>query len=412
MCGLYGVIGRRDDVLDETGIELRKRVVSSLAIAMEERGTDSAGIAVINREKPIIVKKAITATEFIKLEDYNKALENKAHIIIGHTRAKTHGAVIDKNAHPFLHGTVVGAHNGVVANYKEVYPDGEVDSEAIFYQLNKDRGNYKRSFSMLRGNMAVTWVDTDNPDAVCLMRHTNPLYLAYFNNIGSYVWASTEEAIKIVSVATMGSLPEVIMELEEDIVYRVRGDLKVKTKPIKLKAIEAAKPVVTPTTVPATEKTHSSHSYSNANTWNYSRTIVRQQHQKYLHGWGDTDFFNVPVLKLERRIGLLAGCNVCEKVIERTVGFYFDPDKNVAVHQACVPDYTAQNYKEDQPLTYLLFFGTQMHSAILATINQEDWENFIREEEKKELEKIDPTAIPDIIGLSTMQENVVQIHQL
>ena len=120
MCGIVGYVGfrRASDLILEG---LRR---------LEYRGYDSAGLAVLDEEGCLQVKKA--AGRLSRLEALVRAGDGSAadaavadsSIGIGHTRWATHGAPTDGNAHPHLGNcgaetaaSVAVVHNGVIENY-------------------------------------------------------------------------------------------------------------------------------------------------------------------------------------------------------------------------------------------------------------------------------------------------------
>jgi len=135
MCGIFGYIGK-------------KNVVSVLMEGLkklEYRGYDSAGIAVVNRNRVKIrrVKGKISLLE--------KSLEEKpieGSYGVAHTRWATHGRPCEENAH--LHrdctGTLVVVHNGIIENYlplkEKLKAEGhkfrtETDTEVIAHLVEK-----------------------------------------------------------------------------------------------------------------------------------------------------------------------------------------------------------------------------------------------------------------------------------
>jgi glucosamine--fructose-6-phosphate aminotransferase (isomerizing) len=106
MCGIVGYIGRRDAT----------PVLLEGLRSLEYRGYDSAGLAVVYRNRLMVTK---TAGRVQDLRDKLKGhASTKATIGIGHTRWATHGEPNDLNAHPHTDaaGRIAVVHNGIIEN--------------------------------------------------------------------------------------------------------------------------------------------------------------------------------------------------------------------------------------------------------------------------------------------------------
>lgn len=91
-----------------------------------------------------------------------------AWAILGHTRFGTRGKNVERNAHPFCYGDVVGAHNGVVDS-PVTY---EVDSQYIFDRLAQCGGDYQSAIGNLSGSWGLWW---HRAGAVYLQAHKQTL---------------------------------------------------------------------------------------------------------------------------------------------------------------------------------------------------------------------------------------------
>lgn len=233
MCGLFGCITKRDFELSKGQADTRNSIIKGLAIAMEHRGGHSTGVAGIDSKWYSLKKEALPAQEFIETPKFNGVLKYNHNIIIGHTRLATIGEVNDKNAHPFKFGNIIGAHNGHVSNYYDISKDIEVDSEAIFYLLDKYKNDYKKAFKELYGSFAVTWFDITQPNKIHFVVDGNPLNLIYINEIKTYFYASEEYPLQGV-VGSYFDLPkQKTWKPESSKVYTITTNLQVSKKDVE-----------------------------------------------------------------------------------------------------------------------------------------------------------------------------------
>jgi glucosamine--fructose-6-phosphate aminotransferase (isomerizing) len=108
MCGIIGVLGRRDVV--PSLIEGLKR--------LEYRGYDSAGVATLDGGGAIARRRA--EGKIARLVARLEAEPLAGLSGIGHTRWATHGAPSEINAHPHATAKVALVHNGIIENYREL----------------------------------------------------------------------------------------------------------------------------------------------------------------------------------------------------------------------------------------------------------------------------------------------------
>ena len=236
MCGLCGFATKLEvnDKLTNEQKDKKARALKGLMLAMEDRGNDSTGLAFIKDNDLEIIKKAKKAQEFIKSSQIDKAFLENPNIVIGHTRAATAGEVNDENAHPFLKGSIVGAHNGIVSNCLEIDKKVNVDSEIIFQLLNKSNNNFEKTFKRLSGSFAITWANLKEPNKVFLVRNELPLSVVYVPEIKTYFWASTEYALRSVVGILFKSTKEV-WEPSLNCVYAFDEQLRVIKHKVKFK---------------------------------------------------------------------------------------------------------------------------------------------------------------------------------
>jgi glucosamine--fructose-6-phosphate aminotransferase (isomerizing) len=183
MCGIVGYIGRQD----ATPILLEG------LRSLEYRGYDSAGLAVIHRNKIQITK---TAGRVQDLRDkLNGRTSAKVTIGIGHTRWATHGEPNEINAHPHTDtaGRIAVVHNGIIENAERLRDQlsrqgvtlvSDTDTEALAHLIAAEATQgvtleeaVRRALRHVEGTYGLVVLDLLHQNELCVARNGSPLVL-------------------------------------------------------------------------------------------------------------------------------------------------------------------------------------------------------------------------------------------
>jgi len=184
MCGIVGYVGPKNAV--PLLIEGLKR--------LEYRGYDSAGVAVLQADGSLAVRKRVG-----RLSNLEEALEAQpvaGGLGIGHTRWATHGEPSEINSHPHLDctGNIAVVHNGIIENYlalrAELEAQGHVfrsqtDTEVVPHLIEEIlKGGKKTHAAAIRealraaqGAYALGIVFRDEPETLYAARCGSPLII-------------------------------------------------------------------------------------------------------------------------------------------------------------------------------------------------------------------------------------------
>jgi glucosamine--fructose-6-phosphate aminotransferase (isomerizing) len=181
VCGIVGYIGRRDAI----------PVLLEGLRSLEYRGYDSAGLAVIYRNKLQITKTAG------RVQDLRDRVNDraKATIGIGHTRWATHGEPNDVNAHPHTDaaGRIAIVHNGIIENAEQLRDAlanrgvklvSDTDTEALAHMIAAEATDgvsledaVRRVLRHVEGTYGLVVLDTQNPTELVVARNGSPIVL-------------------------------------------------------------------------------------------------------------------------------------------------------------------------------------------------------------------------------------------
>jgi glucosamine--fructose-6-phosphate aminotransferase (isomerizing) len=189
MCGIIGYVGEREAL----------HVLLGGLKRLEYRGYDSAGVALQEKGRIVVVRK-VGKIGVLEQELAGKTFT--ARCGIGHTRWATHGVPADHNAHPHIdcRKTLALVHNGIIENYRalreRLLAEGhrflsETDSEVVAHLLEGDGSPLERILRILpilEGSYALCILFAEEPGVLYGVRQFSPLILGIGD--GEYFLAS------------------------------------------------------------------------------------------------------------------------------------------------------------------------------------------------------------------------------
>jgi len=184
MCGIVGYVGNKQVV---------PLIIDGLR-KLEYRGYDSAGIAVVDGNNDLEIRRA--EGKLRNLEECIRLNPLDGNYGIGHTRWATHGRPTEENAHPHRDctGRIVVVHNGIIENYlslkERLKEQGhefktETDTEIVAHLIEEFMKSENLGFEQavqktvrhLRGIFALSIISADEPDTIIAVREGPPVVI-------------------------------------------------------------------------------------------------------------------------------------------------------------------------------------------------------------------------------------------
>ena len=201
MCCLFGI----HDYGHSLTQKQKNRLLSILGTACEARGTDATGIAYNVGDKLCIYKRPRPA-HWMRFQ-----VPPASNVIMGHTRMTTQGNERkNHNNHPFpgyvKDGQFALAHNGVLYNDLQLrkqyrLPATKIETDSyIAAQLIEDSGELNfgsMQYMAEKLEGSYTFTVLSDQDELYFIKGDNPMCLYHYPERGLYVYASTEEILRI-----------------------------------------------------------------------------------------------------------------------------------------------------------------------------------------------------------------------
>ena len=184
------------------------------------RGWDSTGLVAIREGKAEYYKRALGAADFLRTRAFQRLVSGQAEAFIGHNRAATVGSVTDETAHPFVHGHIIGVHNGTLDwGWDKELKDGKkfaVDSDALIYNISQE--GVRETVAKAEGAFAIVYYDMKARTLNIIRNKERPMYYGLLNYKGDDRWVYGSEAGLLEWIAERtdsGDPPKDIWELKE-----------------------------------------------------------------------------------------------------------------------------------------------------------------------------------------------------
>ncbi|QSB20266.1 glutamine--fructose-6-phosphate transaminase (isomerizing) [Pseudomonas sp. 15A4] len=219
MCGIVGAVAERN--ITAILLEGLKR--------LEYRGYDSAGVALFNNAGVLERRRRVG-----KVNELERALAGEpvtGRLGIAHTRWATHGAPLERNAHPhFSSEQLAVVHNGIIENHEPLRErlkglgyvfTSDTDTEVIVHLLHHKLQDtpdlaaaLKATVKELHGAYGLAVISAHQPDRLIAARSGSPLVVGL--GLGENFLASDQLALRQVT--------DRFMYLEEGDIAEIRRD--------------------------------------------------------------------------------------------------------------------------------------------------------------------------------------------
>ena len=176
MCGIVGYVGKQD----------AWPIIYEGLKRLEYRGYDSAGIAIVDAQGDIQVRKTVGKVK--GLDEASTTGHPQGSVGLGHTRWATHGRPSHDNAHPHIdcQQRIAVVHNGIIENYLELKQRlagaghvfySETDTEVLTHLVEEGmeqglsfQDAFRRMGGMVKGSQAISAVLQGEDAEICALR--------------------------------------------------------------------------------------------------------------------------------------------------------------------------------------------------------------------------------------------------
>ncbi|MEM0363712.1 MAG: 7-cyano-7-deazaguanine synthase QueC [Sulfolobaceae archaeon] len=201
MCSVSGVL-----ILNPKNFEKIEKRLASILKKAEDRGRDSFGIVVIQKDGEIKVRKSLGKPSE-KEELLYGIIDENSRVVIANNRAEPTTEYVrqktEDDIQPFIGERYIVTHNGIIANDTEIEKKynlirkTKIDSSILPPFLDKlwdgRVESLRNMLNEIRGSFALIIGDKKNPDRIFLAQNFKPLYMAYDYSLEAVFFTSLDD---------------------------------------------------------------------------------------------------------------------------------------------------------------------------------------------------------------------------
>jgi len=208
MCSISGILNGSSDTPKHW--ELMSEIFRNLIEVGSNRGRDSVGFCQFNDKCASVLRfKTIKNIDF-DIDEMHVIINNRAEATTEYIKEKTF-----EDIQPFTSKNWRVVHNGTISNDKKIVekyhlkPKTKIDTAVIPLMLEEVFGNEFPVNSVIEflqeelvGSFALAIVHKLYPDQILLMCNYKPIYIGYYHQLDTWVFATQPEAFSS-GIATM-----------------------------------------------------------------------------------------------------------------------------------------------------------------------------------------------------------------
>ncbi|MEM3202852.1 MAG: 7-cyano-7-deazaguanine synthase QueC [Saccharolobus sp.] len=201
MCSVSGVL-----ILNPNNFEKIEKRLASILKKAEDRGRDSFGIVVIQKDGEIKVRKSLGKPSE-KEELLYGIIDENSRVVIANNRAEPTTEYVrqktEDDIQPFIGERYIVTHNGIIANDTEIEKKynlirkTKIDSSILPPFLDKlwdgRAESLRNMLNEIKGSFALIIGDKKNPDRIFLAQNFKPLYMAYDYSLEAVFFTSLDD---------------------------------------------------------------------------------------------------------------------------------------------------------------------------------------------------------------------------